>query len=151
MENRRLNLAKHYEHLGSGTISTCAGGIFENQEVYRAVVVGDAPFGFERLVGKPSGNTIVGNSIVLTQDAAGEGFIFRKTKYRPSCKKDLQRYILQNTQPKKTKGRLHLQPTFRCIVVCGVTGLRALSGRVAKRREWQWCLPQWLCICWNNK
>ena len=29
--------------------------------------------------------------------------IFRKTKYRPSCKKDLQRYILQNTQLQKKR------------------------------------------------
>ena len=29
--------------------------------------------------------------------------IFLKTKYRPSCKKDLQRYILQNTQLQKKR------------------------------------------------
>ena len=61
---------------------------------------------------------------IFFADGRNEG-IFRKTKYRLSCKKDLQRYVLQNTQQKKNERSVTLQPTFRCIVVCGVTGLRA--------------------------
>ena len=40
------------------------------------------------------------------------GIIFRKTKYRLSCKKDLQRYDLQNTQLQKNEKSIALAIGF---------------------------------------